>query len=83
MATKIKMVYASDSPDITEHVIEIWTDGPHAAAGHVLDALTGSYGPKPTDTRQLGSNIPMRMEIVPNAPDMPDVNLLIPETEQP
>jgi hypothetical protein len=76
MATKIKMVYAADSADvhITEHVIEVWTDGPHAAAGHVLDALLGSYNER--------KQVPMRMEIVPNAPDMPDVNLLIPETDQ-
>lgn len=65
MATKIKMVYAGDEPG-HEHVIEIWTDGPHAAAGHVLDALLGGYG-------EMTPNglTPMRMEITPNAPDVP------------
>jgi hypothetical protein len=69
VATKIKLVYAGDEPG-HEHIVEIWTDGPHAAAGHVLDALMGVYSkPAPTDT--IAQRVPMRLEIVPNAPDVP------------
>ena len=72
MPTKLKMIYAGDEPG-HEHIIELWTDGPHAAAGHVLDALTGSYAQSPARHDQI---IPMRIEITPNAPDTPDVRPL-------
>ncbi len=72
MAHKIKLIYPGSEPGAVE-IIEIWTDGPHALAGHVLDAMFGLYGKRPNDDRDVYRMLPIRMEITPNAPDTPNV----------
>jgi hypothetical protein len=73
MAHKIKLIYPGSEPGGVE-IIEVWTDGPHALAGHVLDAMFGLYGQRPNDTRDFARMLPIRMEITPNSPDTPNVS---------
>jgi hypothetical protein len=72
MAHKIKLIYPGSEPGAVE-IIEVWTDGPHALAGHVLDAMFGMYGPRPTTDADIQRMLPIRMEITPNSPDTPEV----------
>jgi len=48
MAHKIKMIFPGDEAGTVE-IIEVWTDGPHALAGHVLDAMFSLYGGRTND----------------------------------
>lgn len=67
MAHKVKLVYAGEDGPGHEHIIEIWTDGIFTLAGHVTDAMLGTY------SNDHNGAQPMRIEIVPNSPDMPEI----------
>lgn len=72
MAHKIKLIYPGVEQGSVE-IIEVWTDGPHALAGHVLDAMFGLYGKRPNSISEAYRMLPIRMEITPNSPDTPNV----------